>query len=50
MISNMPESVDMDDIMYGLYVIDKTMKAKEAAGNGEILSHDDVKKEIEKWQ
>jgi hypothetical protein len=46
----MPKLVDIDDIMYGLYVIDKIRKTKEAAGNGEILSHDDVKKEIEKWQ
>ncbi len=37
MISNMPEPVDLDDIMYGLYVIDKIRKGKDAAGRGETL-------------
>ncbi|PIP39338.1 MAG: hypothetical protein COX19_08025 [Desulfobacterales bacterium CG23_combo_of_CG06-09_8_20_14_all_51_8] len=48
-ISKMPEQVDMDDIMYRLYVIDKIRKGREAADRGDVLSADDLKKEIEQW-
>lgn len=49
LISQMPEPVDLDDIMYGLYVIDKIRKGKDAAGSGETLSVYEMKKEVEKW-
>lgn len=49
LISEMPESVDIDEIMYQLYVIDKIRKARNASNRGETVSTDDLKKEIEKW-
>jgi len=49
LISQMPEPVDIDDIMYRLYVIDKVRKGKDAAGKGETISVEDLKKEIEQW-
>ena len=48
-ISKMPEPVDIDEIMYRLYVIDKIRKGKEAANKGETSSVEELKKEIEKW-
>ena len=48
-ISKMPEQVDMDDIMYRLYVIDKIRKGREAADRGDGISLDELKKEIELW-
>lgn len=49
LISQMPEPVDIDEIMYRLYVIDKVRKGKDASSRGETLSVEDLKKEIEKW-
>ena len=48
-IGKLPEDVDMDEIMYRLYVIDKIRKGQQAIEDGETLSHDEMKKEIEKW-
>ncbi len=48
-ISSMPEPVDIDDIMYRLYVIDKIRKGREAAQRGETLSVEDLKKELQQW-
>ena len=48
-ISKMPEQVDMDEIMYRLYVIDKIRKGREAADRGDVISIDELKKEIELW-
>jgi hypothetical protein len=48
-ISKMPDFVDIDEIMYRLYVIDKIIKGRKAAEKGELTSVDDLKKEVETW-
>jgi len=48
-ISKMPDSADIDEIMYRLYVIDKVRKGKEAIERGETLTIEDLMKEIESW-
>ena len=48
-ISKMPDTAEIDDIMYRLYVIDKVRKGREAVQRGEVLSIEDLKKEIELW-
>ena len=48
-ISKLPETADIDDIMYELYVIDKVKKGKQAAERGETMSIEDLKKEMQSW-
>ena len=48
-ISKMPDTAEIDDIMYRLYVIDKVRKGREAVQRGEVLSIEELKKEIELW-
>jgi len=48
-ISKMPESANIDDIMYELYVIDKVKKGREAAERDETISVEDLKKEMQSW-
>lgn len=48
-ISKMPETADIDDIMYRLYVIDKIRKGKDAVGKGDTVSVEQLKKEMESW-
>jgi hypothetical protein len=48
-ISKMPDTAEIDDIMYRLYVIDKVRKGRDAVKRGEVISIDDLKKEIESW-
>jgi hypothetical protein len=48
-ISRMPDTAEIDDIMYRLYVIDKVRKGREALQRGEVLSIEELKKEIESW-
>ncbi len=48
-ISKLPESADIDDIMYRLYVIDKIKKGQEAIRNGETISVESLKKELKSW-
>jgi len=48
-ISKLPDSADIDDIMYRLYVIDKVRKGEEAIARGEYVSIEDLKKEMQSW-
>ena len=48
-ISKLPESVDIDDIMYRLYVIDKIKKGQEAIRNGKTISVKLLKEELKSW-
>lgn len=48
-ISKMPEPVDIDEIMYHLYVIDKIRKGREAVDKGNVITIEELKKEIVKW-
>ncbi len=48
-ISKLPDSANIDDIMYRLYVIDKVRKGREAARQGDIIPSDQLRGEIDKW-
>jgi len=48
-ISKLPESANIDDIMYELYVIDKVNKGREAAERGDSISIEELKKEMQSW-
>ena len=48
-ISKTPDTAEIDDIMYRLYMIDKIRKGKEAVQLGGVVSIEDLKKEIESW-
>lgn len=48
-ISKLPETANIDDIMYELYVIDKVKKGKEAAERGETISIEDLRREMQSW-
>ena len=48
-INNLPEDTNMDEIMYRLYVLDKIRKGQQAVEDGQTISHEDLKKEIETW-
>ncbi|MDI6804400.1 MAG: hypothetical protein QME58_11240 [Bacteroidota bacterium] len=47
--SDFPDEVEIEDLMYRLYVIDKIKKGQLAVKNNEVVSANDLKKEIETW-
>ncbi|OQY58787.1 MAG: hypothetical protein B6245_09975 [Desulfobacteraceae bacterium 4572_88] len=48
-ISYLPDSADIDDIMYRLYVLDKVRKGREAVRKGDTISLEQLRKEIGSW-
>lgn len=48
-IQELPEDVDLDEIMYRLYVLDKVRKGRQAVDQGRILAGDDLKRQMESW-
>ena len=48
-ISKLPDSASIDDIMYQLYVLDKIRKGQEAVKDGKTISVEELKKEMKSW-
>ena len=49
-IDNLPEEATWDDIMYQLYVKEKTDKSLAEIEQGKVLSHEEVRRRIfSKW-
>lgn len=48
-ISKLPDTTDMDEIMYRLYVIDKIRKGQESARNEPMTAAEDLRKEVDTW-
>jgi predicted transcriptional regulator len=48
-IGKLPDDTDMDEIMYRLYVLDKIRKGQEAVEQGQIITSEELKREIDSW-
>ena len=48
-IHQLPEDADIDEIMYQLYVLDKIRKGQEAIEQGQTLTSEQLKQEIDSW-
>ena len=48
-IEQLPDSVDFNDIVYRLYVMNKIHQGVRDIEEGNVISHDDLKHEIEQW-
>ncbi|MBF0471738.1 MAG: hypothetical protein HQL48_10240 [Gammaproteobacteria bacterium] len=48
-INQLPENTNMDEIMYRLYVLDKIRKGQEAVEQGQTITSEELKREIDSW-
>lgn len=48
-INQLPDSADMEEIMYRLYVLDKVRKGQEDVEQGRVIDAEALKREIEQW-
>lgn len=48
-ITPLPEDVDMEKIMYQLYLLEKVRKGRQDAAEGKITDVDALKREITQW-
>lgn len=48
-IKQLPDSTDMEEIMYRLYVLDKVRKGQEAVEQGKTLTNTELQREIDSW-
>lgn len=49
-LQRLPDDInDIDEIMYRLYVMDKLRKSREAIERGEVVSHEELQREIAQW-
>lgn len=48
-IQRLPDTTDLEEIMYRLYVLERVRKAREDVSNGRVINADDLRNEIQPW-
>lgn len=49
-LQRLPDDVnDIDEIMYRLYIMNKLRKSHEAIERGEVISQEELQREIAQW-
>jgi hypothetical protein len=48
-LNDLPDNADMETMMYRLYVLSEIKKGQEDIINGNTISHEDLKKESQRW-
>ncbi len=49
LIDHLPDDVDVERLMYQLYLKSKLDRSEQAVADGRVVSHEQVKKEVETW-
>lgn len=49
LIRDLPEEVDIDEIMYRLYLRQKLESAEKDVREGRVISHEEVVRETSQW-
>lgn len=49
LIKDLPEKIDIEELMYRLYLREKIEAAEKDVVTGKLISHDDVVQETSKW-
>ncbi len=49
LLKDLPDDVDMEEIMYHLYVKQKILRGKEQLAQGKTHTHEEVKEMARKW-
>ena len=49
MIQNLPEDSELEDILYSLYLQYKIALSLNDMANGDVISHEELRKEVETW-
>lgn len=49
-LETLPEDVSLEDIQYRLYVLQKIDNARQAVARGDVLSHEEVMRQVAKWR
>jgi predicted transcriptional regulator len=49
LVKTLPDNCTIEDVQYELYVRQKIQRSMEAAAEGRVHSHEQVKKRLSKW-
>lgn len=48
-LDTLPDDASLEDIQYHLYVLQKIEQGRRAIEEGDVLSHEEVKRRMAKW-
>ena len=48
-LEQMPDDCSLEDVQYQLYIRQKLDRSRQAAAEGRVVSHSEVKERLSKW-
>jgi hypothetical protein len=48
-LDGLPDDCTLEDVQYQLYLRQKIANSRQAAAEGRVVSHDEVKRRLAKW-
>jgi hypothetical protein len=49
LLDSLPDDCTFEDVQYGLFVLERIRQGRESIDRGDLISHDEVKRQTEKW-
>jgi predicted transcriptional regulator len=48
-LDQLPDDCTLEDVQYELYVIQKVQRGLQAVERGDVVTHEEAKKRLERW-
>lgn len=49
LLDQLPDNCSIEDVQYGIYVIEKVRRGREAIDRGEGVSQEEVERQVKQW-
>jgi predicted transcriptional regulator len=49
LLDRLPDDCTVEDVQYGLFLLEKIRMGKEAINRGEGVSHEEVERQVQQW-
>ena len=50
LVQQMPDEIDIEELQYRLYVLEKLRRSEESIRAGRVVSHEEAKRQMDEWR
>jgi hypothetical protein len=50
LVNGLPDELDMEELQYRLYVLEKLRRSEQSVRAGRIVPHDEAKRRMDEWR
>ena len=50
LVQQMPDEIDVEELQYRLYVLEKLRRSEESIRAGRVVSHEEARRRMDEWR